>query len=294
MPPVRPRKLLFEMNIIDITKDLAALFVQQAQATPNAVALEDEARTLTYAELDRETWALADRLRQHGVGPEDLVGVLMGRSADYVIASLAALRAGGAFLVLELAYPTGLLRDVIDDAKPTVIITQKAHAGTIEADVPVIVIDQPELNGNGREPLRAEMKAPLPDEEDLERLAFVSYSSGTTGQPKGIANPHRAAIYSYNLRFQLQDLQPGDRVACNVFFVWEMLRPLLRGATTVAVPDNSSYDPVALVEFLSARRITDTLMTPTLLATVLARHDNLAETLPGTQVALAERRSRDH
>ncbi|KND86975.1 Linear gramicidin synthase subunit D [Tolypocladium ophioglossoides CBS 100239] len=268
------------MAIIDITKDLAALFVQQAQATPDAIALEDEARTLTYAELDRETWSLADRLRQHGVGREDLVGVLMGRSADYVIASLAALRAGGAFLVLELAYPTGLLRDVIDDAKPTVIITQRAHVGNIEAHVPVIVIDRLETNGNGQEPILAEMKAPLPDEEDLERLAFVSYSSGTTGQPKGIANPHRAAILSYNLRFRLRDLQPGDRVACNVFFVWEMLRPLLRGATTVAVPDSASYDPVALVEFLSARRITDTLMTPTLLATVLARHPNLAETLP--------------
>ncbi|PNY29794.1 Nonribosomal peptide synthetase-like protein [Tolypocladium capitatum] len=268
------------MAAIDITKDLAALFVHQAKATPDAIALEDEARTLTYAELERESWSLADRLRQHGVGREDLVGVLMGRSADYVIASLAALRAGGAFLVLELAYPTGLLRDVIDDAKPTVIITQQAYASNIEADVPVIITDQLETPVSGQKPILAEMKAPLPDEEDLERLAFVSYSSGTTGQPKGIANPHRAAVRSYSLRFQLQDLQPGDRVACNVFFVWEMLRPLLRGATTVAVPDSSSYDPVALVAFLSARRITDTLMTPTLLATVVARHPNLAEKLP--------------
>ncbi|CRK47502.1 hypothetical protein BN1723_020308, partial [Verticillium longisporum] len=112
------------MSTIDITKDLAALFSIQAKATPDAVALEDEARTLTYAELDRETQALADHLRrQHGVGRDSLVGVLMNRSADYVVASLAALRAGGAFLVLELAYPSGLLRDVIEDAKPSVVIT---------------------------------------------------------------------------------------------------------------------------------------------------------------------------
>jgi amino acid adenylation domain-containing protein/thioester reductase-like protein len=269
------------MHVIDINKDLAALFKQQAQATPDAVALEDETRILTYAELDSETWALADRLRQHGVGRDDLVGVLMGRSADYVIASLAALRAGGAFLVLELAYPSGLLRDVIDDAKPTVVVTQMAHAGQIKADVPIIIIDRPEKATNGHTaPPLVGAKPPLLAEDDIDRLAFVSYSSGTTGQPKGIANPHRAAVRSYDFRFAVNGLQPGDRVACNVFFVWEMLRPLLRGATVVAIPDNASYDPIALVEMLASRRITDTLMTPTLLTTVLSRHPKLGATLP--------------
>lgn len=79
------------MTIIDTSKDLAALFVQQAQATPDAVVLEDESRSLTYAELDREKWALAELLRDYGVGRETLVGVLMGRCADYVIACLATL-----------------------------------------------------------------------------------------------------------------------------------------------------------------------------------------------------------
>lgn len=272
------------MTVIDINKDLAALFEQQAQATPDAVALEDETRTLTYAELDSETWALADRLRDHGVGRDGLVGVLMGRGAGNVIASLAALRAGGAFLVLELAYPPGLLRDVIDDAKPTVVVTEKAHAANIKTDVPIIVLDEPQQVTNGDVPVAdaetALSRRPLPAEDDVERLAFVSYSSGTTGKPKGIMNPHRAALRSYDLRFGLSDLQPGDRVACNVFFVWEMLRPLLRGATVVAVPDSASYDPTALAEFLAQRKVTETLMTPTLLASVLSRHPNLGERLP--------------
>lgn len=117
--------------------------------------------------------------------------------------------------------------------------------------------------------------APIPSSHEiqLDDLAFVSYSSGTTGRPKGIANPHRAAVGSYALRFQLSDLQMGDRVACNVFFLWEMLRPLLRGATTVTVPDTHSYDPNALLAFLQERQVTETLMTPTLLATILAQHE---------------------
>ncbi|KAF7559145.1 hypothetical protein G7046_g5010 [Stylonectria norvegica] len=269
------------MTVLDVNKDLAALFEQQAQATPNAVALEDETRTLTYAELDRETWALADRLRDHGVGRDDLVGVLMSRSADYVIASLAALRAGGAFLVLELAYPPGLLRDVMEDAKPTVVLTQKAHAANIKSDVPVIVVDEEsKIPKKETTVLEVDTRRPLPADDDVERLAFVSYSSGTTGLPKGIMNPHRAAVRSYDLRFGLSDLKPGDRVACNVFFVWEMLRPLLRGATVVAVPDSASYDPTALVDYLLSKRITDTLMTPTLLTTVLSRHSKLGDRLP--------------
>jgi hypothetical protein len=110
----------------------------------------------------------------------------MGRSAEYVIACLAALRAGGAFLVLELAYPPGLLADVIEDAKPVVIVTSTAQASQIKADIPLIILDKVETGAN-EFPLsngHAKKPSPLPAEDDLERLAFVSYSSGTTGRPK--------------------------------------------------------------------------------------------------------------
>lgn len=263
------------MAIIDVDRDLAAGFAKQALATPDAIALEDKSHTYTYAELDEITDNLARSLQNYGVGRDDPVGVLMGRSADYVIASLAALRAGGAFLVLELAYPPAMLSSVIDDARPRVIVTKREHVGRITADVPLIVMDEQGSSSNGSKSSSSSVA-----ERDLEKLAFISYSSGTTGKPKGIANPQRCAVRSYDLRFKLSDLKHGDRVACNVFFVWEILRPLLRGATTFCVPDEASYDPVALVDLLSSRNITETLMTPTLLATVLSRHARLGERLP--------------
>ncbi|KAJ4424832.1 putative NRPS-like protein biosynthetic cluster [Gnomoniopsis sp. IMI 355080] len=263
------------MAIIDIDLDLAAGFCKQAAATPDAIALEDKNQTYTYAELDDITGKLANSLLNHGVGRDDPVGVLMSKSADYVIACLAALRAGGAFLVLELAYPPKMLGDVIDDARPTAILTKREHVGRVKADVPLIIMDEAQSNSHG-----SKSASITKDDYDLEKLAFISYSSGTTGRPKGIANPHRAAVRSYDLRFKLSDLQPGDRVACNVFFIWEILRPLLRGATTFCIPDEASYDPVALVDLLSSRNITETLMTPTLLATILSRHARLGERLP--------------
>lgn len=265
------------MSFIDITRDLNALFSQQAKASPDAVALQDSSASYTYAQLDAKVEQLALHFRsEHGVTRDTLVGILMERCADYVVACLAALRAGGAFLVLELAYPPGLLLEVIQDAKPAVIVTHAAHAALIQDSAPSLLLDQYEPPKNAT----SNGLTPLPEDTDLDRLAFVSYSSGTTGRPKGIANPHRACVRSYNLRFGVNDLGPGDRVACNVYFVWEMLRPLLRGATTVAIPDHASYDPVTLVEVLAKQDITETLMTPTLLAAVFTRHANLGAKLP--------------
>ncbi|OAA68763.1 hybrid NRPS/PKS enzyme [Niveomyces insectorum RCEF 264] len=273
---------------MDTSKDLVALFRQQVQASPDAVAVEDGTTVWTYAELDRAAERLAARLRRsYGVGRDVLVGVLLGHSVSYVLACLAALRAGGAFLVLEVAYPPGLLAEVLADGRPAVVLTETAYADRIPATTPSILLDHVQTSAspigddddddNDNDDTTTSENSnspPSPDDTDLDRLAFVSYSSGTTGRPKGIANPHSAPVRSYALRFRVSDLQPGDRVACNVFFVWEMLRPLLRGATVVAVPDDVSYDPVGLVAFLAQHRVTETLMTPTLLATVLACYPN--------------------
>ncbi|KAF2034985.1 acetyl-CoA synthetase-like protein [Setomelanomma holmii] len=250
------------MTIIDTTKDLSALFTQQVKSTPDLVALEDDKVTFTYQQLHDKVAALADRLRAIGVGRDSLVGVLLPRSANYVIACLAALRAGGAFLVLELAYPPDLLADVLEDAAPTVVVTVTAEVGKIKGSTPLVVLDEEPSTTNGH--LDESELPPLPEDTDLDRLSFVAYSSGTTGKPKGIANPHRAAVL----------------VACNVFFVWEIIRPLLRGATVVAVPDDASYDPRMLVDLLANKKITETLFTPTLFAAVLARHQALATRLP--------------
>lgn len=241
---------------------LHELFEEQARCTPDATALVDAQSSLTYRELDRNADLLAAHLQNAGVGPNDLVGVYVERCAEYVVACLAALKAGGAYLVLELAYPPALLADVVADASPRVVLTKERYADRLPEGLDLIHLDEGWADGL--------------DDASLERrrvtqedLAFVSYSSGTTGKPKGIANPHRAAVRSYLWRFGVSDYGPGDRVGCNVFFIWEMLRPLLRGATTVVIPDDVIYDPKSLVHFLKEYEITETLITPSLLDAVL-------------------------
>ncbi|MGB3682567.1 MAG: amino acid adenylation domain-containing protein [Rubrobacteraceae bacterium] len=238
------------------------LFEDQAKRTPQAPALVDIDGYLTYEELDLRAGLLAGHLRDLGMKPDEVVGVYLERSAAYVVACLAALKAGGAFLPLELAYPPSMLNEVIEDSRPRVVLTNEAYESNLPDNQNRFCLDEGwdrDLSPSGAPSV----------EPGAENLAFVSYSSGTTGKPKGIANPHRAAVHSYLWRFDISDNGPGDRVGCNVFFIWEMLRPLLRGATTVVIPDDVIYDPPALLGFLEEHEITETLMTPSLLESVL-------------------------
>lgn len=257
---------------------LHRLFEEQARRSPRAPAVVDPRTSLTYEELDRRAELLAAHLRGLGVGPDELVGVYMERSAEYVVACLAALKAGGAFLPLELAYPPSMLAEVIADSGPRVVLIRREYEDDLPPSQERLCMD-----GGWDKELRPD-DAPG-TEPDSENLAFVSYSSGTTGKPKGIANPHRAAVRSYLWRFGISDNEPGDRVGCNVFFIWEMLRPLLRGATTVVIPDDVIYDPPALLEFLEEYGVTEVLVTPSLLESVLnAGGPGVAEQLSALKV----------
>ena len=252
---------------------LHELFEVQARKTPKATAVVDAETTLTYAELDRRADGLAAHLRSLGVVPDTAVGVYMERCAEYVVAILAAMKAGGAFVPLELAYPASQLEDVLSDCEPPVVLTKDAHAGRLPGWQETFRMDKDEPEASEKD-----HEAP---EVHRENLAFIPYSSGTTGKPKGIANPHKAPVLSYLWRFGVSDYGPGDRVGCSVFFVWEVLRPLLRGGASYVIGDDVIYDPPALVRYLEEHGITEIQMTSSLAEAVLdASGPDLADRLP--------------
>src|SRR3712207_5929352 len=244
---------------------LHELFEIQARKSPDATAVVDANTTLTYAELDRRADALAAHLRSVGVVPGAAFGVFMERGAESVVAILAAMKAGGAFVPRELAYPASQLEDVLTDCGPSFVLTKDVHAGRLPGwqESFRMDADEPEVPDGDYEPPRV----------DRENLAFIPYSSGTTGKPKGIANPHRAPVLSYLWRFGVSDYGPGDRVGCSVFFVWEVLRPLLRGGASYVIGDDVIYDPPALVRYLEEHRITEIQMTSSLAEAVIDRSE---------------------
>ncbi len=172
------------------------LITEIAATTPDAVALVAEDRSLTYAELVTRADRLASVLRHRGVGPDQVVGLCAERGLDLIVGLLAILKAGGAYLPLDPAYPAGRIRQILDDARPRIVLTQRhlEHAGeSIDLTAP------PTVDGPVPEAVR-----PGPD-----NLAYVIYTSGSTGRPKGVAVSHanlsastaaRGVVYDRPLR----------------------------------------------------------------------------------------------
>ncbi|XP_070554169.1 uncharacterized protein [Ptychodera flava] len=245
------------------------MFTRQAKLTPDAVAVvSDDGRKMTFGELDAKTDCLATNLRILGVVPDSIVGIYMEKCIEYTISYIAILKAGGAYLPIDISYPPPLLSSVLEDSQPVVVVTVESIADNVKEAKQVVI-----LNENWPERLQKENdKHPPfdgPPKLTLDNLAYTVYSSGTTGKPKGIMCPHRGAVFSYHWRHINYPFKPDERVACNVFFVWEMLRSLLKGIPLYIIPDNVIYDPPLLVDFLKRHKITRILFTPSLLETVV-------------------------
>ncbi len=235
------------------------LFREQAAATPDAVAVVDGPRQITFAELDEQTDALSDLLRHHGVGTDKLVGLYLETCLEFVIGYLAVLKAGGAYLPLEVAYPPELLSDTLDAAQPVMVLTNDTHLAQLPA-----AWKKPErvfsLDPGWQQRISAMSLPDLPAHHSHpDDLAYCVMSSGTTGVPKGIVCPHRGAVNSYFWRYTHYPYQEDEREACNVFLVWEVIRPVLQGKPAYLIPDEVIYDPARLVDCLYTHRITRVL-----------------------------------
>ncbi|XP_060585455.1 uncharacterized protein LOC132741329, partial [Ruditapes philippinarum] len=218
---------------------LHEMFLRQAQTTPEAVAVVDaDGNQLTFAELDRLSEILALNLRHKGVVPDTCVAIYMDKCIEYVISYIAILRAGGAYLPLDISYPDLLLQDILKDADPVSVLTDEKFSKSVK-DAKNLII----LNKDWDKTICEENKGKeLPEiKQTLDNLAYIVYSSGTTGKPKGIKCPHRGAVFSYHARHVYYPYIENEREACNVFFVWELLRPLLKGVPLYIIPSSVIY-----------------------------------------------------
>jgi amino acid adenylation domain-containing protein len=251
-------------------KCLHEIFREQAAAHPDRIAIADPGGSLTFRDLDEKTDLVARYLQKQGVRVDSIGGICMDSCVEYVIAYLAILKAGGAYMPIELAYPPELLKRVLEKSDPVMILTKNEYLSRLPESRRSL--DKALPLDEGWEQVLEDMDLPALDEDrelpGPDSLAYCVMTSGTTGAPKGIICPHRGAVNSYYWRYRNHPYSEGEREGCNVFLVWEVIRPLLQGFPSYVIPDDVIYDPWKLVDFLEKYEITRVLFTPSLLEQV--------------------------
>ncbi|WP_438487974.1 non-ribosomal peptide synthetase [Streptomyces sp. S186] len=240
------------------------LVTRHARATPGAPALVDGARTVTYGELDRRADRLARRLRELGAGPETPVGVGLERSAEQVVACLAVLKAGAAFVPLDPQYPAERLTAIREDAGLRLLITDR----TLRTRFPMgrtTLLYAEDFAADEDGPDAAPDPARALPEAHPRSLAYVLHTSGSTGRPKGVATEHRSLSHFAAWIAGAYGLGPGERSAMLVSpgfdaALCEIWPALTAGAAVHAAPDEVRTDPALLARWIADQGITYTVL----------------------------------
>ena len=237
-------------------------FEQQAERTPDRVAIQFGRDGMTYRELERRSNQLAHILMRHGARPDSLVAICFERSLEMIVSMLATLKAGAGYLPIDPSYPPERIRMTLEDANPLVILTQDALAAPLrEVAVPIISVDT-------SQDLIAKQDATKPvSAVRPENLAYVIYTSGSTGKPKGVMVTHRNVGRLLKATERWFDFNSSDvwtlfHSSAFDFSVWEIWGCLLTGGRLVGVPYWITRSPQDFYNLLAEERVTVLNQTP--------------------------------
>ena len=234
-----------------------------ATISPEAIAWSGGARFLTYAELDGRANQLARHLRSLGAGPDVVVGLYLGRSAEMVVGALAILRAGGAYLPLDPKLPADRLDFILTNSQTPILITDSQGANRLPRGQQRKLVLSTDANQLDASPLSDCLAGP-------DNLAYVIYTSGSTGSPKGVEITHAGLLNLVNWHRRAFQVKPTDRSSqqAAVGFdaaVWEIWPYLCAGASIHMPEPGVTLQPEKLRDWLIAQEITIAFL-PTALA----------------------------
>ena len=274
LPEAERQQLLYEWNATEAEypreKLLHKLFEEQAEETPDAVAVVFEEATLSYRELNGRANQLAHYLREQGVGPDQRVAICAERSLEMMIGLLGVMKAGGAYVPLDPAYPVERLQYMLDDSAPVVLLTQMHLQGLFKdvADEVMLVVLSAETSiweGQSKGNLDRTSSGLRP-----ENLAYVIYTSGSTGTPKGVMVQHRSVVNRIVWMQRLYGLNSDEAVLQKTpisfdVSVWELFCPLMCGMRLIVARPEGHRDPAYLLETIERERITIAHFVPSML-----------------------------
>lgn len=228
-------------------KCIHQLFEEQVEKTPEATAVQQGDKQLSYRELNQRANQLAHYLQELGVGPETTVGLYVERSPEMVVGMLGVLKAGGAYLPLDTTYPAERLAFMVQDAQVSLLLTQEQ----LRAQAPAAGVRQVSLDGEWAEIAQRSTENPFAAVTP-ENLAYIIYTSGSTGQPKGVMIQHRSLVNFTTAAGEAYEIGPEDRMLQFASISWdtsveEIYPSLTRGATLVLRSDGG---PASAAEFL--------------------------------------------
>ncbi|MGZ4032451.1 MAG: non-ribosomal peptide synthetase, partial [Tumebacillaceae bacterium] len=235
---------------------LHELFTQQAERTPDAIAVICGEEQLTYGELNRRANQLAHHLQKRGVGPDVLVGLAVERSLEMVIGLYGILKAGGAYLPIDPAYPSERIAYMLEDSQVNVLLTLQHLTDKIPAhEAHVICLD------SDWSLLAEESEANCRSSVGPDNLSYMIYTSGSTGKPKGVLLPHRAVVNHNFAIARAYELQASDRILqfSSISFdiaVEEIFPTFLVGATLVLRDEHSHLVAAEFIEWIAKHRLT--------------------------------------
>ena len=246
-----------------LNKTLPQLFEKKVQVMPTHVAISFEKQKLTYHELNKKANQLANYLTKLGVGPEDLVAICLEPSLELIISVLAVLKAGGAYVPLDPNYPRDRIKYILQDTSAILLLTTESISKKFQFDRATIknslqkalIIDLDHFNYSKESSKKVSNKL-KPD-----NLAYVVYTSGTTGNPKGVMVTHKNLINIVKSSQDIYVLSSNDRIGQYASFAFDVFNldwtsALLTGASLHIVPAAYRKDMDLLSQWIRSEEIT--------------------------------------